>query len=97
MRCGPRLDGDAVEVPDAVVVVEVLSPGTAKGDTSETLAGYLRVPSVEHYLIVDPVRRLVIHHQRGESVIQTRIASEGRPRLDPPGIELGLEELFPDE
>lgn len=96
VRCGPRLDGDAIEVPDPVVVVEVLSPNTARGDKGLKLAGYFQVPSVRHYLIVDAVRCVVTHHRRGASGIETAIVSEGRLRLDPPGIELGLDELFPD-
>jgi len=96
VRCGPRLDGDAIEVPDPVVVVEVLSPSTGAGDTGGKFAGYFGVPSVQHYLILDPVQRLVIHHRRGASVIETAIAIDGRLRLDPPGIEFALDELFSD-
>lgn len=94
--CGPRLHGDAVEAPAPVIVVEVLSPGTAAKDKGRKLAGYFGVPSVRHYLIVDAVRRLVTHHWRAGSGIETGVISDGRLRLDPPGIELALDELFPD-
>jgi len=54
------------------------------------------VPSIEHYLVVDPDKRLVIHHARGQAdVVATRILSEGGLRLDPPGFELEVAELFP--
>jgi Uma2 family endonuclease len=94
--CGEPVSPDALEIPDPVVVFEVLSPGNAATDLRDKLQGYFRVPSVQHYLIVDPDKRLVIHHARGEAdVVATRILSEGSIRLDPPGIELHVRELLP--
>jgi Uma2 family endonuclease len=50
---------------------------------------------VRHYLIVDPDKRLIVHHARGEGdVIMTRIVRDGTLRLDPPGIELAAAEIF---
>jgi hypothetical protein len=51
--------------------------------------------SVRHYLIIDPDRRVFIHHQRedGERIAR-RIARDGALRLDPPGIELEVEAIF---
>lgn len=93
--CGERLPDSAIEVPDPVIVVEVLSPTTRHVDASAKLAGYFRLPSVRHYLIIDPDKRLVIHHERGETgTIGTRIVSEGTLRFDPPGIDLALQEIF---
>ncbi len=93
--CGQALPASAVEVPNPVIVVEVLSPSTRHVDASAKLAGYFRTSSVQHYLIVDPDKRLTIHHARGEGdAIVTRIVSDGGIRLDPPGIELNGEELF---
>ncbi len=94
--CGQKLPDSAVEVPNPVIVVEVLSPSTRRVDASAKLAGYFRVASVLHYLIVDPDKRLVVHHARGGGdAIATRIVSEGRLRLDPPGVELTVGALFP--
>ena len=93
---GRELPDSAVEVPAPVIVVEVLSPSTRYVDASAKLAGYFRVASVQHYLIADPDTRLLVHHARGEGdIIATRIMSEGRLRLDPPGLELTVAELFP--
>ena len=90
-----NLPGTAVEVPNPLIVVEVLSPSTRHIDASAKLAGYFRVPSVAHYLIVDLDRRLVIHHGRTEGdTIVTRIVSEGALRLDPPGMVVAFEEMF---
>src|SRR5260370_42087422 len=52
--CGQKLADAAVEVPNPAIVVEVLSPSTRHIDASAKLAGYFRIPSVRHYLIVDP-------------------------------------------
>jgi len=86
--CGEKLPESAVAVPHPVIVVEVLSPSTGHIDASAKLAGYFLLPSVRHYLIVDPDKRLVIHHARGETAITTRIVSASRLLLHPPGIDV---------
>jgi Uma2 family endonuclease len=61
----------------------------------DKLQGYFRLPPIQHYLIVDPDKRIVIHHARASGdVVATRIVSEGALRLEPPGIELVVGELF---
>jgi len=93
--CGQKLPNSAIEVPNPVVVVEVLSPSTRHIDASAKLAGYFRISSVQHYLIFDLDNRLVVHHARGEGdAIATRIIKAGALRLDPPGIEVMVEEVF---
>jgi Uma2 family endonuclease len=93
--CGELLPDGAMEVPNPVIVVEVLSPSTRHVDASAKLAGYFRIPDVQHYLIVDPDERLVIHHERGEAaVVMTRIIHEGSIYLDPPGIELAIADFY---
>jgi Uma2 family endonuclease len=94
--CGERLPPRAIEVPSPVIVVEVLSEGTAARDHGVKLAGYFSLPSVAHYLILDPDSRIAIHHRRGQGdVIETRILTSGSLRLDPPGLEFAVAELFP--
>ncbi|MGE0034676.1 MAG: Uma2 family endonuclease [Xanthobacteraceae bacterium] len=93
--CGERLADAAVEVPNPVIIVEVLSPSTRHIDASAKLAGYFRVPTVRQYLIIDPDKQLLVHHARGEGdAIATRIVKQGNLRLDPPGIELSVEDIF---
>jgi Uma2 family endonuclease len=92
--CGEKLKGTALEVPNPVVVVEVLSSSTRRVDLSQKLAGYFKLPSVAHYLIVDPTQPVIIHHSRGADAIVTRIVTEGRIVLDPPGLELDLAEIY---
>ena len=94
--CGPRLAPATLEIPEPIIVVEVLSEGTAARDHGVKLADYFSLPSLVHYLILDADRRTAIHHKRGQGeVIETRILTEGSLRLDPPGLELAVAELFP--
>jgi Uma2 family endonuclease len=93
--CGARLPPSSAEVPNPVIVVEVLSPSTRHIDLSLKLAGYFRLPGVVHYLIVDPVQPLIIHHaRRNDDSIITRIVGEGAVTLDPPGLELALADVY---
>jgi len=94
--CGPRRSDDAIVIDDPVIIVEVLSPSTASVDHGRKLSGYFSLPSVEHYLILDPERRVLIHHKRGQGdAIETRVLTSGAARLDPPGFEVAVEALFP--
>jgi len=89
---------DAIEIPNPVIVVEVLSPSTAADDHGVKLDGYFSLPSVEHYLILDPDRRVMIHHKRGHAaVIETLILRDGLVRLDPPGLEAEVAAFFVTE
>jgi Uma2 family endonuclease len=93
--CGAELPNSAIEVPNPVVVVEVLSPSTRFIDASAKLAGYFRLESVQHYLIVDPDKPLVVHHERtGSNTLATRIMNEGKIRLEPPGIEVDVGDFY---
>ena len=94
--CGPKLPDDAILLVNLMVVVEILSPATAGIDHGRKLSGYFSLASVQHYLILDPERRVAIHHKRGASdAIETRVFSEGAVKLDPPGFEVAVDALFP--
>lgn len=93
--CGQKADPTSVEIPNPVVVVEVLSPSTRRIDTSKKLAGYFRVASVMHYLVVEPAQRLILHHTRSATdTVITHIIREGTIALDPPGLELTMDEIY---
>ena len=93
--CGPKLPSSTIEVPSPVIVVEVLSPSTRHIDASAKLAGYFRLPSTRHYLIVDADKRLVIHHARGDGdAILTRIVKSGSLDLSPPGLKVPVAKFF---
>jgi Uma2 family endonuclease len=96
--CSERLAPDAIVATQPVIVVEVVSPSTNQRDMTTKLVGYFRVSSIRHYLIVDAAKRVVVHHQRTEGeALATRILATGSLALDPPGITLRVEDLFPPE
>ena len=93
--CGLRLPPDAVEVPNPIIVVEVLLPSTRATDFSAKLDGYFRVPSIMHDLIVHPDHLPVIHHARlPDGTILSRIVKSGPIKFDPPGIEISVDGLL---
>ena len=96
VRCGgERLPGDAVAVPDPLIVVEVLSPSTSAMDRAWKLKEYFRLPSVRHYLIIWADRPQVAHHRRADGgLIDTVTLTAGLIRLDPPGIEIQMEDIY---
>jgi Uma2 family endonuclease len=94
VNCGPPMADDAIAAPNPVIVVEVLSPGTASTDTGGKLAGYFNVPSIAHYLILHPTRRVVTHHRRADTGIETGIIFEGPIILAPPGLTITMEEMY---
>jgi Uma2 family endonuclease len=93
--CGKEVPNSVLEIPNPVILVEVLSPSTRRIDAAAKLAGYFSLPSVMHYLIVDPDKPLVIHHARAEAgMIASRILRDGALRLDPPGMEVAVAEMY---
>lgn len=95
VHCGERAPGEVRLVPAPVIVVEVLSPSTERLDKLGKLPDYFGIASIQHYVIVDTDRRLVMHHWRGQAgLITTAICREGEMRLDPPGVTLAVAELF---
>jgi Uma2 family endonuclease len=94
VRCGfPRL-GNVTEVPDPLIVVEVLSPSTSATDRTTKLGAYFRLPSVQHYLIAWSDRIRVVHHRRDGDTIATMPHTAGTIVLDPPGLMLDVVELY---
>lgn len=93
---GEPMGDDDIAMPNPITVVEVLSPSTRSNDQFRKLPGYFSVPSIQHYLIVSPAQKMVIHHRRQNSAggIGTQIVASGDIRLDPPGIVITVAEVF---
>jgi Uma2 family endonuclease len=95
--CGPEVPHDALEINNPIIVVEVLSPSTKHVDVGTKLPNYFSLPSVQHYLIVDPEpkRRLAtLHARRTDGTILTTIIRSGTVQLDPPGLLLNFDAFF---
>ena len=95
VHCGEETGDDEVEVKAPVIVVEVISPSTRRIDATQKLEGYFRLPSIEHYLIISPIRPpLILHSRQADGAILTRLIHMGSLHLDPPGITLEVAKLF---
>ena len=80
----PPSDGGALSLDHAVVVVEVASPSTGRRDRTIKLDQYFRVPSIAHYLRIEPETRTVIHHARAcAGGIEIRETEDGTPLARP--------------
>ncbi|MGE0697918.1 MAG: Uma2 family endonuclease [Hyphomicrobiaceae bacterium] len=91
------MDGDSLVVPAPIIVCEVLSPSTAKHDMSAKLEAYFTLPSVQHYIIADPDKpMLIVHSRRADDALTTRLYADpsARLRLDPPGLDVDLSEAL---
>ena len=92
---GVKLPNDTIIIPSPVVVVEVLSPSTAKTDKETKAADYFTVPSIQHYLILDPEDRGVLHLWRTKAgTIARKLRRSGTIKLAPPGVTVTVKELF---
>jgi len=93
--CGQELPGEALIVPNPMIVVEVLSPTTMHTDTSAKLIGYFKLPSVHHYLIIDPDTYAITHHsRRADGTVSGHTVTSGTIQLDPPGLSIDVSEIF---
>jgi Uma2 family endonuclease len=97
VQCGIDLDLDSMVLQAPLIVVEVVSPTSERRDSGVKLADYFSVASIQHHLLVypEPDTRLVVHHRRNESRIDTRIARPGEDiALDPPGFSVPVVALL---
>jgi Uma2 family endonuclease len=95
VQCGVATDLDSMILEQPLIVVEITSPSSERDDTGEKLVEYFSVPSIHHYLIVNPVKKVVIHHARSPAGdIATRFLRSGELDLTPPGIAVPVQALL---
>jgi Uma2 family endonuclease len=93
VNCGGAIAPDSLTAPSPVV--EVISPSSRNLDKSIKLAGYFRIASLAHYLVVDLAARLVYHYRRnGEGPMTVAIVKDGTLELDPPGLTIAVTDIF---
>ena len=89
---GARLPDDTIVIPAPVVIVEVLSPSTVKTDKETKVTDYFTLPSVAHYLVLDPQTRGALHHWRTKSgKVARKMRRAGTLTLEPPGLAVPME------
>jgi Uma2 family endonuclease len=98
-RSGVMQDPKAPVLAGPLIVLEVVSPSSEKVDLLDKLVEYNSVPSIQHYLIVHPEKRAVVHHKRNDQGDwSTSIRHDGDIALDPPGIKVAIADLIgPDD
>ena len=95
VQCGVEANLDSMIIEAPMIVVEVTSPSSDRADSGTKLVEYFSVPSIQHYLIVMPEKRAVVHHQRSaDGEIVTRIAHDGELVLAPPGMSVAVSALL---
>jgi Uma2 family endonuclease len=95
VNCGDAVDPAAQTLPAPIIVVEILSPSSERKDVLQKFAGYFRLPSVRHYLLVDAAARTVMHHRKEpDGTARTSIQGSGPLTFDPPGLTIAVEQLF---
>lgn len=99
VACPPlRYDaGDAYVLLDATVIIEVLSPSTARYDRGGKYLHFQKLPSLRHYLLVEQDSIGVEHRRReenGEWKIEVFAAPEDSVSLDAIGCTLALSDIY---
>ena len=92
---GPKRPGSAIEPPDPLVVVEVVSPSSGRRGRIRKREDCFSLPSVEHYLVIDPDERTLCHFDRASWRGDGRLLGEGdTAALTPPGLHLPVRRCF---
>lgn len=96
VRCGERLDREP-GIEDAVVAVEVLSPGTEGYDLDRKRWLYVGMPSLRHVLYVaQDEPRVELYSREADGSWRSVYLSglEAVARIEALGVELGLAEIY---
>ena len=72
VQCGVAVDLDSMVLQAPLIVVEITSPSSERDDTGDKLVEYFSVPSIRHYLIVNPAKNVVVHHARDATELSQR-------------------------
>jgi Uma2 family endonuclease len=97
VQCGVAFKPKTLILEAPLIVVEVVSSSSERVDTGDKVTEYFSVPSIQHYLIVDPIAKIVTHHERTASGRTARHdMAVGEIELKPPGMKLAVAELLPE-
>lgn len=93
--CGERAPRGVLEVPNPIIIAEVLSQGRESVDYGDKLEAYFTLASLHHYLVIDPARPAMVHYERAAGGgVAIHIVKAPALRLDPPGLEVELAEVL---
>ena len=94
VQCGGLPDLDALTIDAPIIVVEVASPTSVRIDEDIKFVEYFSLPSIRHYLVVHPRRRVVVHHGRQESARSAPHPARRRRRAVPARVSVAVADLF---
>lgn len=86
-------------VNNPLAVIEVLSPGTERYDTTDKFDKYARIPSLREYVLIEhdrPRVQTLYRDDDGRWIFANFIGIDARVTLRSVGIELPMEELYRD-
>lgn len=94
VSCGPEPEDRFKEWPS--VIFEVISPGSALKDATVKRAEYEHVPTLNLYVLVDPMRVHVVLYERGEMEwsISSLTTMDDRVEVTDPPLSLSLAEIY---
>jgi Uma2 family endonuclease len=99
VRCGGPLAPGVASVDDPVVLVEVMSHGTQARDRLEKWHVYQKLPSLQHYVLVERDRAYIeVFDRAGTAWTGVRILEGLQAVLDLPAIDVSvpLNEIYLD-
>lgn len=95
LACGEGRDSKGKYVDEPRLVIEVLSPSTARFDRREKVASYREIPSIEEYVVVAPKpANVVIYRHAQQWRPQTVEALDGVLELHSVGLSLPLGRIY---
>ncbi len=94
LQCNAPVDPDSLEATRPVLLVEVMSKSTSHIDMGRKMSAYFSLPSVQHYLVVDAKKKLVLHHRRNGDEVATRFVREGDLSLGFLNLTIDIGELW---
>lgn len=96
--CGtPVAHGPSRAITNPTVLVEVLSPGTSEADRGWKWRNYQRIPTLQVYVLVDPLARTVEWFTReadGRWLYEQATPRQAAIRLAAVEVDLPLHEVF---
>lgn len=98
VTCAPPSPGERL-VADSLLVVEILSPSTARDDRGEKLPDYRAMPSVREILLIEPETPQAELHRRldGDRWLTTLLrGADAVLELESVGLALPLGDLYPE-
>ncbi|HWB47562.1 MAG TPA: Uma2 family endonuclease [Stellaceae bacterium] len=96
IACSP-VDDRADHLPEPVVVVEIISPSTAREDRGRKKLDYFATPSIRQYAIVEQDERLIDLYTRTDAGwIDEVVVDDGTLNLSAIGVAISLDEIYED-